>query len=598
MAKRREPLLKEEKRKLNRQNLGKLAGIFRYILPYKGKFILGMFCLVISSLTLLSFPFVASKLLEVANGKTDWVFTSIDSIAVLLLSILLVQAIFSFFRVYFFTQVSERSMASLRGHLYEKLLYLPLSFYDSQRTGDIMSRITSDVSLLQDTFSITLAEFIRQIITLTVGSFVIFFFTPKLAGFMVAIFPVLVIVGLVFGNFIRRISRQVQDALAYANVIVEETLQAIPIVKAFTSERFENERYSKAQSNVVRIAIKASKYRGAFISFIILALLGSIVLILWFGAYQVQSGEITAEQLTNFIFYTVFIGGSIAGLGDLFGQIQKAIGASERVLQITSTPGELTLETKKESLKLEGSIEYRNVHFSYPTRPEVEVLKGINLAISPGEKIALVGSSGAGKSTIVQLLLRFYELSQGSILVDGKAVEEYSLESYRANLGIVPQEVILFGGTILENIRYGKQTATQEEVKAAAQKANALDFIEKFPEGFNTLVGERGVKLSGGQRQRIAIARAILKNPKILILDEATSSLDAESERLVQDALNKLMQDRTTIIIAHRLVTVRQADSIYVLDNGAIVEYGSHEDLVTKEDGKYNNLVKLQLQEN
>ena len=598
MAKRREPLLKEEKRKLNRQNLGKLAGIFRYILPYKGKFILGMFCLVISSLTLLSFPFVASKLLEVANGKTDWVFTSIDSIAVLLLSILLVQAIFSFFRVYFFTQVSERSMASLRGHLYEKLLYLPLSFYDSQRTGDIMSRITSDVSLLQDTFSITLAEFIRQIITLTVGSFVIFFFTPKLAGFMVAIFPVLVIVGLVFGNFIRRISRQVQDALAYANVIVEETLQAIPIVKAFTSERFENERYSKAQSNVVRIAIKASKYRGAFISFIILALLGSIVLILWFGAYQVQSGEITAEQLTNFIFYTVFIGGSIAGLGDLFGQIQKAIGASERVLQIMSSPGELTLETKKESLKLEGSIEYRTVHFSYPTRPEVEVLKGINLAISPGEKIALVGSSGAGKSTIVQLLLRFYELSQGSILVDGKAVEEYSLESYRANLGIVPQEVILFGGTILENIRYGKQTATQEEVKAAAQKANALDFIEKFPEGFNTLVGERGVKLSGGQRQRIAIARAILKNPKILILDEATSSLDAESERLVQDALNKLMQDRTTIIIAHRLVTVRQADSIYVLDNGAIVEYGSHEDLVTKEDGKYNNLVKLQLQEN
>jgi ABC-type multidrug transport system fused ATPase/permease subunit len=596
MAKRREPLLAEDKRKLNRQNLRKLAGIFRYILPYKGKFILGMFCLLVSSLSLLSFPFVASKILAAASGRDDWFIQGIDNISLLLLGILVVQALFSFCRVYLFALVSESSMAALRCHLYQKLVYLPMGFYDSQRTGDIMSRITSDVSLLQDTYSTTLAEFVRQIITLSVGTFVIFFFTPKLAGFMLATFPVVIIAGMFFGNFIRKLSRKVQDALATANIIVEETLQAIPMVKAFTSEGFETRRYRQAQDRVVRSAIRAGRFRGAFISFVVIAILGSIVSILWFGAHQVKNGEISTEQLTNFIFYTVFIGGSIAGLGDLFGQIQKAIGASERVLQILATPDEQGREVEKPELTIEGSIAYQSVQFSYPTRPEVEVLRGINITIAPGEKIALVGASGAGKSTIVQLLLRFYQAESGQILVDGKPIKQYNLSAYRANIGIVPQEVILFGGTILENIRYGKHTATEAEVREAARQANALTFIENFPEGFSTLVGERGVKLSGGQRQRIAIARAILKNPKILILDEATSSLDAESERLVQDALTTLMQNRTTIIIAHRLVTVRQADRIYVLEAGQISEQGTHDELLRNSGGKYSKLVRLQLQ--
>jgi ABC-type multidrug transport system fused ATPase/permease subunit len=348
---------------------------------------------------------------------------------------------------------------------------------------------------------------------------------------------------------------------------------------------------------VVRTALKAAGYRGAFISFIIFILFGGIVAVIWYGALLVQAGEITIGELISFVLYTTFIGGSIAGLGDLYGQLQKAIGASERVLQIVAMPGELRLEGEVSRLPLQGRIAYQNIHFAYPTRPEVEVLQDLNLEIAAGEKIALVGHSGAGKSTIAQLLLRFYDPLQGQLLVDGQEVRQYDLSAYRANLGIVPQEVILFGGSILENIAYGRPGASHAEIREAARKANALDFIEHFPEGFSTLVGERGVKLSGGQRQRIAIARAILKDPRILILDEATSSLDAESEHLVQTALDELMLGRTTIIIAHRLATIRKADRIYVIGGGQIVESGTHDELLQKAGGTYANLVRLQLQE-
>jgi ABC transporter fused permease/ATP-binding protein len=597
MAKRREPLQPEEKRKLSRENLSKLAGIFRYILPYKGLFAAGMLSLVFSSLSLMAFPYVAARLIDAATGAGEWIISGLNNIALFLLGILFIQSIFSFLRVYLFAQVSERSMADLRRSLYGRYMSLPMSFYDSQRTGELLSRITSDVSQLQDTFTTTLAEFVRQILTLTVGTAIIFYLTPKLAGFMLATFPVIVIVGILFGNFIRRLSKQIQDQLAKANVVVEETLQSIPMVKAFTSERYETQRYGTALDLVVRTALKAAGYRGAFISFIIFILFGGIVAVIWYGALLVQAGEITIGELISFVLYTTFIGGSIAGLGDLYGQLQKAIGASERVLQIVAMPGELRLEGEVRRLPLQGRIAYQNIRFAYPTRPEVEVLQDLNLQIAAGEKIALVGHSGAGKSTIAQLLLRFYEPLQGQLLVDGRDVRQYDLSAYRANLGIVPQEVILFGGSILENIAYGRPAASQAEIREAARKANALDFIEHFPEGFSTLVGERGVKLSGGQRQRIAIARAILKDPRILILDEATSSLDAESEHLVQTALDELMLGRTTIIIAHRLATIRKADRIYVIGGGQIVESGTHEELLQKAGGTYANLVRLQLQE-
>ncbi|WMN07768.1 ABC transporter transmembrane domain-containing protein [Marivirga arenosa] len=598
MAKRRksDSLKEEEKKPLNKENFKKLTGVFQFIKPYKGYFIAGLFFLLISSTTLLGFPYVMGKLVDVAQGKASGVFTEINTVAFILIGILAVQSFFSFFRVYLFAQVSERAMADMRAKLYNKLMSLPMAFYDKSRIGELVSRITSDVSLLQDTFSVTLAEFIRQVSTLIIGAAIIFYTTPKLAGFMIATFPILVIAAMVFGRFIRKLSKKTQSELASANVIVEETLQSINIVKAFTSELTEVMRYRKSLDKVVKVALKSATFRGAFISFIIFAMFGGIVAVLWYGASLVQEGTMSVGDLLSFVLYTTFIGGSIAGLGDLYGQIQKAIGASERVMEILNEEEELQIKAE-DKIKLNGAIQFENVRFSYPTRKDVEVLKGLDLTVDAGEKVALVGHSGAGKSTIIQLLMRFYPVDGGQIMVDGQEVTSLSLNAFRQNIGIVPQEIILFGGTIRENIAYGKPNATEEEVIEAAEKANAWMFIKDFPEGLDTVVGERGVKLSGGQRQRIAIARAILKDPKILILDEATSSLDAESENLVQQALDELMQNRTTIIIAHRLATIRKVDKIFVLNEGKISEQGSHQELLESENGTYSNLVKLQLQD-
>ena len=598
MAKRRgTPLTEEEKKPLNKENFKKLFSIFSFIKPYKGYFISGLFFLLISSTTLLAFPYVTGKLVDVAQGKAVGVFTEINSVALLLVGILAVQSFFSFFRVYLFAQVSERSMADMRTSLYSKLMELPMSFYDNKRIGELTSRITTDISLLQDTFSVTLAEFIRQIATLIVGAAVIFYLTPELSLFMIATFPVLVVAAMVFGKFIRKLSKKTQDELASANIIVEETLQSINIVKAFTSELNEVMRYKKSMASVVKVALKSATYRGAFISFIIFAMFGGIVAVMWYGASLVQSGEMSVGDLLSFVLYTTFIGGSIAGLGDLYGQIQKAIGASERVMEILSEESEHQIKEASESLNLEGSIAFEKVGFAYPTRKDIDVLKDLSFTVKAGEKIALVGHSGAGKSTIIQLLMRFYELKFGEIKVDQQNIASFNLHAFRSNLGVVPQEIILFGGTIRENIAYGKPDASEEEIIKAAEQANAMLFIKDFPEGLDTVVGERGVKLSGGQRQRIAIARAILKDPKILILDEATSSLDAESENLVQQALDKLMVGRTTIIIAHRLATIRKVDKIYVLSDGQISEQGTHDELLASQEGTYNNLVKLQLQD-
>nr|MBI1228589.1 ATP-binding cassette domain-containing protein [Cytophagales bacterium] len=581
-----------EKRKLNKQNFTKLIGIFGFAVPYRVPFLFGMLFLVFSSLMLLTFPFVAGKLIDAATGEA-WIVDDINGIAFILLGILLIQSVFSFFRVWLFAQVSEKSMRDIRKAIYGRLVHLPMTFFDKRRTGELISRITSDVSLLQDTFSITLAELMRQVITLLAGIGFLLYTTPKLTLFMLATIPVLVVIAMIFGRFIRKLSKATQDELAAANVVVEETLQSIVTVKSFTGEAYESTRYGKGLERVVNVALKAAGFRGAFISFIIFALFGGIVAVIWYGATLVNEGAMSVGDLVSFVLYTTFIGGSIAGLGDIYGQVQKAIGSSERVLEILDEIPEGTLDPDSGEV-ISGSVAFKNVFFQYPTRQDHLVLHGIDFSIKTGEKIALAGYSGAGKSTIIQLLLRFYDATKGQILVDGKPLQSWNLKQLRSSIGVVPQEVLLFGGTIRENIAYAKQDATEGEIVAAAQKANAWQFIEKFPEGLNTLVGERGVKLSGGQRQRIAIARAILKNPSILILDEATSSLDAESEALVQEALDELMKDRTTIVIAHRLATIRKVDRILMIKDGKIVEEGNHEELASKEDGYYANLVKLQ----
>jgi len=416
----------------------------------------------------------------------------------------------------------------------------------------------------------------------------------KLTLFMLATFPIIVIAALVFGRYIRVLSRKVQDRLAEANTIVEESLQSISIVKAFTNERLESKRFGKSIDETVRLALKAANLRGGFISFFIIGLFGGIVLVIWYGGNLVIGKEILISQLITFLTLTIFIGGSLSGLGDLYAQLQRTVGASERILEILDEKDEVNLENSIEANPVTGNISFKNVNFRYPSRTDIEVLKGLNIDIDSGKKIALVGPSGSGKSTIVQLLMKFYTLADGKITIDGQDIAGQDVSYLRQNIAIVPQEVILFGGTIFENIAYGKPGATRQEVEDAALRANAAEFIEKFPEKLETVVGERGVKLSGGQRQRIAIARAILKDPKILILDEATSALDSESEKLVQDALNELMKGRTTIIIAHRLATIRNVDQIYVIKDGEIAESGSHEDLMTDRNGVYSNLVKMQ----
>jgi len=626
----------EDKKKVSKEGFQKALKIFKFTLPYKGTFFVGFIFLILSQITSMSIPLLMGQMVGaivspqkvlsqgIANIPTSSFSQKIEHIlnpnssqltlndvTFLFAFLLILQAIFSFFRVYTFTQVSEQSMRDLRKTLYTKIITLPIPFFEKNRVGELMSRITTDITQLQDVLSITLAEFFRQIFTLVGGIILISFLSSKLTMFMLLTFPFLVVAAIIFGKFIRKNSKKVQDELASTNIIVEETLQSINVVKAFTNEDLEVKRYSLSVQKVVDYAMKAATFRGAFISFIIFVLFGGIVGVVWYGGNLVLQGELAFKDLFTFIIYTGFIGGSVGGLGDMYAQIQKTVGASERILEILEekseitivspqpSEGELKLEVSKVSpLRAEGAsfIQYKNVAFSYPSRPDMKVLQNINFEVKSGEKIGLVGYSGAGKSTIVQLLMRYYKLTGGQILVDSKNINEYNLTELRKNIAIVPQEVMLFGGTIYENIAYGNPEASENEVIEAARKANAFNFIESFPEKFQTIVGERGVKLSGGQRQRVAIARAILKNPSILILDEATSALDSESEKLVQDALDTLMQNRTTIIIAHRLATIRNVDTIYVLKEGEVAERGSHDELVLIENGIYANLVKLQFE--
>jgi ATP-binding cassette, subfamily B, bacterial len=578
--------------KVTKESLSKAMKIFQFVVPYKWTFVLGMVFLVLSNMTTLSFPLLIGEMTKVIEGKSKF---QINEVTIFFFGILILQAILSFFRIYTFAQVSEKAMRDVRQTLYAKIITLPIFHFEKRRVGELMSRITSDITQLQDVLSITLAEFFRQIFTLVAGVSLITYLSWKLTLFMLATFPVLVISAIVFGKFIRKISKKAQDELANTNIIVEETFQSIQAVKAFTNEQFEVNRYTKSLNKVLQEALKAATLRGGFVSFIIFALFGGIVGVVWFGARLVAEGDLILADLLTFIFYTAFIGGSVGGLGDIYAQLQKTIGASDRILEILEDPSEMdvTLTINKPPIAF-GKIEIQDVHFSYPSRPSVEILKGISITIEPGQKVAIVGTSGTGKSTLAQLMMRFYQPNAGTIRMGGHDIQDLDVLTWRKMVALVPQEVLLFGGTIRENIAYGKPDATEEEIHQAAELAYAKEFVEAFPEKWDTLVGERGVKLSGGQRQRIAIARAILKNPHLLLLDEATSALDSESEKWVQSALEELMKNRTSLIIAHRLSTIRSADQILVMEHGKIVEAGTHEILMAKKQGIYQKMVKLQ----
>lgn len=582
----------KDKVKVDKKGLQKALKIFRFVMPYKWTFGFGMMFLLLSNLTTMSFPLLIGEMTKVIEGKSKYL---INEVTIFFFAILIVQAILSFFRIYTFAQVSEKSMRDVRQTLYAKIITMPIFNFEKRRVGELMSRITSDITQLQDVLSITLAEFFRQIFTLIGGIALITYLSWKLTLFMLATFPLLVVAAIVFGKFIRKISKKSQDELAATNIIVEETFQSIQAVKSFTNEGYEVNRYAQSLNKVIEAALKAATMRGGFVSFVIFALFGGIVGVVWYGAQLVAQGDMILADLLTFIFYTAFIGGSVGGLGDIYAQLQKTIGASDRILEILEDPSEVDLEDKTENVAIEfGTIELKNIHFSYPSRPSVEILKGISIHIEPGQKVAIVGTSGTGKSTLAQLMMRFYEPNSGKIELNGRNINTYSVNAWRKMLALVPQEVLLFGGSIRENIAYGKPGATQAEIEHAAEQAYAREFIESFPEKWDTLVGERGVKLSGGQRQRIAIARAILRDPKFLILDEATSALDSESEKWVQSALEELMKNRTSLIIAHRLSTIRSADQIIVMESGKIVEAGTHEELLAKKQSVYRKMVSLQ----
>lgn len=588
--------LNSESKRFDWAKFKEAVAIFRFMRPYRWHFIGGMILLFLSSLVFMVFPYLAGELADVATGEGKHGL-DLNQIGLILLVILFFQGLVSFFRIYLFAIVSEKGMADVRKALYGRLVTLPIFFFERNRVGDITSRITDDVNHLQTVFSITLAEFVRQILILVVGISILLVTTPELSLLMLATFPFIVIAAMIFGRFIRRLSKSRQKALADANVVVEETLQNIHTVKAFVNERFELGRYITGVNIVVKVALNMAKYRALFSTFIVIVLFGGIFFILWYGAQMVQNGQMTIGQLVAFIAYTAIIGGAIGGLGNFFTQILTAVGGTERIREILSEPAEVDDQhLPVEAIDLKGDIRFENVSFIYPSRPDVPVIRDIDLTVKQGQKIALVGQSGAGKTTIASLLLRYYPLEEGKITIGGTDISSYDVRGYRSAVGLVPQEVILFGGTIMENIKYGRPDATEEELIEAARQSHCLEFIDKFPEGFETIVGERGIKLSGGQRQRIAIARAILKDPKLLILDEATSSLDAESERLVQEALESLMAGRTSVIIAHRLATIKNVDRIFVLEHGRIVEQGTHEELSARPGGIYSALAQLQFE--
>ncbi|MEO9532030.1 MAG: ABC transporter transmembrane domain-containing protein [Crocinitomicaceae bacterium] len=590
---------KKEKVELSKDAYKKAKRIFAYMRPYRGIYIIGWFFLLGSSLISMMFPALMGQLLGAEKGADPMIdipnvdMTNINVIILVMLVVFALQAIFSFFRIVIFNRVTEKTLRDIKKNAFTRMVNYPLDFYNRNKVGELSSRIATDITLIQETLNTTIAEFFRQFVTIAVALVVILSISWQLALWMLAVVPVLAIVAITFGRYIKKLSKNAQDASAKSNSILVEVLSGIVNVKAFTNEDYETNRYDENIKTVMGINLKRGVMRGLFVSFIIFCMFGGISFVIWKAKGMQVAGEINLAEFTSFIIFTIFLGMSFGAIPDLYAKIQKAIGSTEHLMdlleeEVESTEGEVVSE-------LSGDVVFEGVSFSYPQRKEVEVLKNVSFKCGAGQTIALVGSSGAGKSTISSLLLNFYTIDAGHILFDGKSISTITKQSLRDHIAVVPQEVMLFGGTVRENILYGNVNASEEDVIAAAKKANAFDFISSFPEGMDTLVGDRGIQLSGGQKQRIAIARAILKDPKILILDEATSALDSESEQLVQDALEKLMEGRTSFVIAHRLSTIKNADNILVLENGQIVEQGNHNDLIANEAGVYFKLNNIQL---
>ncbi len=594
---------KEKREKLSKSSIKKAKKIFSFLKPYSAIFIIGWVFLILSSLIGLAFPLLMGQLLGTGSSQESALssvlegmsISDVDSVAIGLFIVFAAQALFGFFRIIIFTYVTENTLRDIKQVAFGRLLYMPMNFFNQNKVGELTSRMSADIEKIQGVLSTTIAEFFRQIIIIVGGIVFLVLISWKLALIMLGTLPVMIIIAVVFGRFIRKLSKQAQDESAKSNATIEESLMGISNVKSFTNEVFMLNKYKKAINTIKALQIRSGLWRGVFASFIIFCLFGAIVFIIWQGLLMTQgpNPELAEKDFFSFIMFTVMMGASLGSIADMYSNIAKAVGASEQLMKIIETENESDLNIGTAKPDISGRVAFNNVSFHYPQREDVQVLKSISFESESNQTIALVGASGAGKSTIASLLLNYYPLTGGAIYFDGISKKDIDTEHLRTHMAFVPQEVILFSGTIKENIAFGKTNATEEEIISAAKKANAFEFIQSFPNQLETEVGDRGIQLSGGQKQRIAIARAILKDPKILILDEATSALDSESEQLVQNALETLMEGRTSFVIAHRLSTIKKASAILVMENGQIMEQGKHEELIAL-NGIYANLVSLQ----
>ena len=580
------------------QNPKSLSGLLPFLRPYRGRIVLAFVFLVTAALATLAFPLALRSLIDggmVKGDQGEQIMAMREHFA-LLFGVAIALGVSSAARFYMVSWLGERVTADLRNAVYSHVLKQSPEFFETTQTGEVLSRLSADTTLVQTVVGSSLSMGLRNLV-MGVGALGILVWTNPYVMFQVLGVLVLIVLPSVwFGRRVRKLSRASQDRIADSSAIAAEILNAIPVVQSYTAEGQETKRFTASTDNAFDTAVRRAKARSVLVAFIIIATSAALLWGLFQGTQAVVAGRITAGHLGQTVVYVIILASAFAILGEVYGDLLRAAGATERLMELLSTQSPITSPDNPvlpPVLATGSAIKFEAIDFYYPSRPRQKALSNFSLDIQAGQTVAIVGPSGAGKSTVFQLLLRFYDPAQGRIILDGVSTRDMSLEALRQRIGIVPQDSVIFSSSALENIRYGKPTASDDEVKAAAKAAFADEFISTLPEGYDTFLGERGVRLSGGQRQRIAIARAMLKNPPLLLLDEATSALDAESERMVQAALESAMRDRTTLVVAHRLATVQKADLIVVLDHGQLVEQGTHAELVTH-GGVYAGLAALQ----